>query len=335
MDELEVSHIVGRVSALVESRYLDPDVGASISRVLAEGLAQRRYPPEARALAAALTGDLQSVNGDKHLRLLFREETLAERAPGDDSDEVAAVARWAAQTCSGVACVERLAGNVGYLNLEPILFPAAMCGQVVAFAISLLADTEALIVDLRRCIGGEPAMSALITSYLWDHEPAQLTGLRERGDHLPKQSWTLPFVPGRRFGKVKPAYVLTSGATFSGGEQLSYDLQQLGRAAIVGERTGGGAHAREGFPVHPHLEATIPVADAVNPKTGTNWEGTGVVPDVPATADEARDIAYGLALEAVIATAGSTRFEAEGALAALRRARGGGGRSDGSNGGGA
>ncbi|MGI8691709.1 MAG: S41 family peptidase [Geodermatophilaceae bacterium] len=46
-------------------------------------------------------------------------------------------------------------------------------------------------------------------------------------------------------------YVLTSGATFSGGEALAYDLQQLGRATVVGERTRGGAHPRRGFRVQP------------------------------------------------------------------------------------
>src|SRR3989442_6352422 len=94
-------------------------------------------------------------------------------------------------------------------------------------------------------------MAASLTSCLWDHGPAQLTGLRKGKHDQLKQAWTLPYVPGRRFGKAKPVYALTSATTFSGGEQLSYDLQQLGRATIIGERTRGGAHAREGFPVHP------------------------------------------------------------------------------------
>src|SRR5580700_10014358 len=127
-------------------------------------------------------------------------------------------------------------------------------------------------------------MTAFLISYLWDHEPAQLTGLREGQDNQLTQAWTLPYVPGGRFGKDKPVYVLTSATTFSGGEQLSYDLQQLGRATIVGERTRGGANAREGFPVHPHLEATISVAESVSPITGSNWEGTGVGADLEVVA---------------------------------------------------
>ncbi len=145
----------------------------------------------------------------------------------------------------------------------------------------------------------------------------ELTGLYERETDRIRQSWTLPFVPGRRFGGTKPVYVLTSPATFSGGEQLGYDLQQLGRATIVGERTKGGAHAREGFRVHPHLEATISVARGVNPFTGGNWEGTGITPDADVPAGHARDRAYQLALEHVITLTAAAADEARQALAGI------------------
>jgi C-terminal processing protease CtpA/Prc len=286
-----------------------------VSEVLAEGLAGGRYPADVPALAAAVTADLQSINGDKHLRLLYHEEAIPPRAPGDDAEEYAAMARWADQTCGGVACAQRLAGNVGYLDLQPVLFPAVLAGEVITAAMSLLATADALIIDLRGCLGGEPSMPPFIISYLWDHDPAQLSGLRERKDNLLRQTWTLPYVPGRRFGKDKPVYVLTSAVTFSGGEQLSYDLQQLGRASVVGEPTRGGAHPREGFRVHPHLEATISVAAAVNPKTGGNWEGTGVTPDIQTTAERARDTAYDRALQDVVTADGPAAAEARDALA--------------------
>src|SRR6185437_15541970 len=134
---------------------------------------------------------------------------------------------------------------------------------------------------------------AFIASYLWDHEPVQLTSLRHRGGDT-TQSWTVPYVPGRRFGRHRPLYVLTSGTTFSGGEQLAYDLHQLGRATLIGERTRGGANAREAFRLAAHLEATIPVASSVNPRSGTNWEGVGVTPDVEVPAAEAEATAYRL-----------------------------------------
>jgi hypothetical protein len=312
MDGAELRRVVDQVRALVAAHYIHPDVAAAVSQVLAEGLADGRYPADAPALAAAITTDLQSVNHDQHLRLLYHEEAQPPREPGDDAEEYAAMARWAGQTCGGVACARRLAGNVGYLDLQPVLFPAAISGETITAAMTLLAGTDALIIDLRHCLGGEPGMAVFLASYLWNHEPAQLTALREAS--LLRQAWTLPYVPGRRFGKDKPVFALTSAVTFSGGEQLSYDLQQLGRATIIGERTRGGAHAREGFPVHPHLEATISVAEAVHPETGGNWEGTGVTPDIETPAGQARDTAYSMALKHVIAAGSPAAAEARNAL---------------------
>jgi len=316
MDQHEVTRVVHEVQALVEARYVYPGIGAQVAQVLAAGLAEGRYPAGERGLAEAVTADLQSVNGDKHLRLLYHDQPIGHREPGDDAEEYATVARWAQQTCGGVASVQRLAGNVGYLDLQPILFPTVIGGELITAAMSLVAAAEALIIDVRQCLGGEPAMVAFLISYLWDHDPVQLTGLQERQNDRPRQSWTLPYVPGRRFGKTKPVYALTSAATFSGGEQLAYDLQQLRRAVIIGETTRGGGHAREGFRVGPHLEATISVAAAVNPVSGTSWEGTGVTPDIRTPAAQARDEAHRLALEQVAAADGPQAAEARSALAA-------------------
>jgi C-terminal processing protease CtpA/Prc len=180
-----------------------------------------------------------------------------------------------------------------------VLFPASMSGESLTAAMSILATTDALILDLRHCIGGEPAAVAWLASYLFSTEPMALTGLVERGRLT--QGWTLSHVPGRRFGADKPVFVLTSKATFSGGEQLSYDLQQLKRATIIGETTGGGGNARQGFRVHPHLEATISVASGLNPISGTNWEGTGVTPDVAIDSELALDHALALAVTSVAA----------------------------------
>src|SRR5580700_2777872 len=136
MDETELVRIVGQVGKLLEEHYIFPEVATAVSGVLATGLAEGRYPADARALATAVTADLQSVNGDKHLRLLYHDEVLQERTPGDDAEEYAALAGWADQTCGGVASVQRLAGNVGYLELRPILFPAVICGELITGAVS-------------------------------------------------------------------------------------------------------------------------------------------------------------------------------------------------------
>lgn len=314
MDSQDVTPSVETVVSLLTEHYLDPDVAAELTHRLRASLAEGRYPADEAALAEAVTRDLQSANGDQHLRLVHHAEALPEREHGDDAAELDAFTLWAEQTSCGMARIERMAGNVGYLDIQPVLFPAVIAGESITAAMSLLALTDALIIDVRRCRGGDPSAVAWLCSYLFGRDAVELTGLQERGRLT--QGWTLPFVPGRRFGATKPVYVLTSSTTFSGAEHLSYDLRRLGRAAIVGERTKGGAHAREGFRIGPHLEATIPVARAVSPATGGNWEGTGVTPDIATPADHALDRAYRLALEGVSALPGPVAAEAREALAA-------------------
>ena len=274
-----------RLAELAEAHYVFPEVGAALAALLAERQAAGRYAAAADevSLAALVTEDLQAVNGDQHLRLLYSAEEVPDES--DDSAEMAGV--------------RRLDGNVGYLELRPILFPPLIAGAAATAAMSVVAQADVLIVDLRQCRGGDPEMVALLCSYLFD-EPVHLTDTFERAGNQTRQSWTLPYTPGRKFGGAKPVYVLTSATTFSGGEEVSYDLQQLGRATMVGERTKGGAHPRQGFRLSAHLQATIPVARTINPVSGTNWEGSGVAPDIEVAADDAFAAAYRRALEHVL-----------------------------------
>ncbi len=97
--------------------------------------------------------------------------------------------------------------------------------------------------------------------------------------------------------------MLTSSKTLSAAEEFCYNLQSLKRATVVGERTGGGAHMGKFFRLDDHFEAYISVARSVNPVTGSNWEGSGVSPDIEVPADQALNVAYAEALRAIIARA--------------------------------
>ena len=106
-------------------------------------------------------------------------------------------------------------------------------------------------------------------------------------------------MPGSRY-LDRPVYLLTSHDTFSGGEDFCYTLQALGRAELIGETTGGGAHPTRMVPISSTLAISVPFARSINPVTGTNWEGTGVNPDVGVAAREAYDVAYEKALRHVL-----------------------------------
>jgi C-terminal processing protease CtpA/Prc len=169
--------------------------------------------------------------------------------------------------------------------------------------------TDALIIDLRGNGGGNPAMVALICSYLFGPEPVHLNDLYWREGDRTDQFWTRKEVAGKRYLN-KDVYVLTSKRTFSGAEEFTYNLKNLKRATIVGETTGGGAHPGGMFRMSPHFGAFIPTGRAINPITKTNWEGTGVTPDVAVPAEQALVVARLMALKKSLTSLANPDFKA-------------------------
>lgn len=315
------STCVDTLCAQVVSLYVFPDVAEQVVAVLRKRQDEGAYEAIEgdEEFAAAVTADLQSVNGDKHLRLLYSVDPIAE----DDADAFDEELYRAEVELGngGVAEVRRLDGNVGYLDLR-VMHDATVAGPAVHAAMTLVAHTDALIVDLRRNGGGDPFTVALYCSFLFD-EPTHLNDLYSRPTDSTFHSWTQRYLPGPKFGGTKPVFVLTSAYTFSGAEEFAYNLKTRNRATIVGERTRGGAHPGARHRVDTHLKAAVPTGRAINPVTGTNWEGVGVEPDVELPADEAFDAAYGRALDHVLtldATGPRREVHAEASEAArLRR----------------
>jgi C-terminal processing protease CtpA/Prc len=155
-------------------------------------------------------------------------------------------------------------------------------------AFGLLSGVTRLIIDLRTGLGGTPETVAFLCGYLLGDEPVHLQDVVDR-DGQARQFWSVP--AANRLADDARIAVLTSSRTFSGCEELAYNLQALGRATIVGETTGGGAHPCEVFRLTDELEVTIPIARSRNAVTGTNWEQVGVVPDVACSADLSLEVA--------------------------------------------
>jgi hypothetical protein len=95
--------------------------------------------------------------------------------------------------------------------------------------------------------------------------------------------------------------VLTSKRTFSAAEEFTYNLKTLKRATIVGETTGGGAHPGGTQVATDRFTVWVPQGRAINPITNTNWEGTGVEPDIKVAASDALETAQIKALEKLAA----------------------------------
>ncbi|MET9469050.1 S41 family peptidase [Streptomyces sp. NPDC006544] len=291
--KLGPTRVIDETARLLTEHYVFPEIAEQLAGLLRRRLTEGAYDvDDAEEFARLVTQDLQSVNSDRHLSLKYHADAVP---PKQGAAVLESMRRDFDTSLGGVPRVELLDGGVAVLELAPMLFPLEWAAEALSAALTLASRAQALIVDLRSNRGGDPDTVAFVCSHLLDKR-THLNTMYWRDGERSEQSWSLPHVPGARFGGSKPLYVLSSGTTFSAAEELAYDLQQLGRAVVVGERTRGGAHPREGWTVHPHVEASIPTGRAINPVSGTNWEGVGVQPDIPCAAADSLDRAHALAL---------------------------------------
>lgn len=279
--------IVKRVASEFRAKYFSAPQGEAMATRIEQSLAAGAYDGlgDIPALAARLQEELRSVSGDLHVKVL----------PGvvPDFDADAEMLR---RENYGFTAVEVLPGNIGCVDFFQF-YAVKDAGTTAIAAMNFVANCDALIVDLRSNGGGYPEMRSLICSYFFD-EPKRLIDFRGRDGVT--QDWTLPYVPGRRLPAI-PLYVLISRNTFSCAEDFSFCLQSLGRATVIGESTRGGAHDAKlwAFPAEG-ISLQIPFNEAADPRTGKNWEGVGITPNVPVPARQALPTAWRLAAQALL-----------------------------------
>jgi C-terminal processing protease CtpA/Prc len=203
----------------------------------------------AKAFATQLTADLQAASHDKHLAVFVDPEPVGiHKMQG--SPKVAPPPR--DRFNYGFYKVERLLGNVGYLEIRSFA-NLDEARQTAAAYLDALANFDSIVLDLRQNGGGNTPMAAFVAS-----------------------------------STHQDIFILVGPSTFSAAEDFSYAMQQLKRATLVGETTGGGAHMGRGLQrLSPLFTAFIPTGQSVNPITKTNWEDTGVTPDVSVPAPRA------------------------------------------------
>lgn len=300
--------VIEHLISTVHEYYVFPDMAQRVEEDLLRRLSVGEYDHlrTGELFCLFLTAHLQEISQDKHFFLVYH----AKRRPATESGSNRAGEHERGIIRNfGFQRVERLQGNIGYLDLRSF-YPAEIGGETAVAAMNFLAHSSVLIVDLRHNDGGEPSMIALLSSYLFEGEPVHLNDFYRRFTESTQQFWTLPYVPGQRYGPHKPVYVLISQQTASAAEEFAYNLRNLQRATLIGRTTAGGAHPMEAFWIHPHIEAYIPAWRAMNPLTGTNWEGTGVAPDIDVPPQDALNVAYARALEAVLENPGKMSKEA-------------------------
>jgi hypothetical protein len=309
IDAATANTLIEQALKRLDAEYVFPEVAAQMIQTVRKRKAAKEYVgiKTGQALADRLTKDLQAVSKDKHLRIICSTEKLPQLPTGSGKngeptpemkEEMRQMGQW---MNAGYRKVERLGGNVGYLALDGFL-PVDAAVEAAAAAMAFVANTDALIIDLRRNGGGEPESVALLCSYFFGSQPVHINSLYSRKENKTTDYWTRKEVAGKRY-LGKDVYVLIGPRTFSGAEEFAYDLQTQKRAVVVGETTGGGAHPGDLAPLDDHFVMFVPTGRAINPITKTDWEGTGVKPDVAVPADKALEKAHELAIQNILKNA--------------------------------
>jgi hypothetical protein len=302
LDATTQKEVIACLLERLKRNYIYPEHVEQIATHLVESMEQGEFTDldDPNLFALALTLHLQEVTHDEHLWVRWHAETLP-----DDEGQLRLNPDWqeerqleASIENYGFYKVERLPGNVGYLDIHLFHRPE-WGGESAASAMNFITHTDALIIDLRKCTGGYPGMVALLSSYLFGDDPVHLTSIYWRDEDLTQHYWTLPYVTGKKY-LANPVYVLTSRETFSGGELFANILQSRKRATLIGEKTDGGANAGASYRLHAHFEAFIPIGRTIDPLSGTNWEGCGIQPDILISGEQSLNLAYRLALQSII-----------------------------------
>lgn len=293
IDAATRKRVILAVTDKLNENYVFPETAKKMEDALRKADRRGEYKEISNGddFARLLTTQLQEVSRDKHLRVNFNPFAMpppSAAPPGPPMNR---------DGC-GFEKAERLPGNVGYVKLNQFGDPAA-CKAIAAAAMAFLANADAVIFDLRDNGGGHPDMVAFLCSYLFA-ERTHLNDFWMRASNQTRESWTSEEVPGAKF-TTQPVYVLTARRTFSGAEEFAYNLKHLKRATIVGEVTGGGAHPVRMQTIDDRFSIGVPDARPINAVTKTNWEGTGVEPDVKVAAPDALATAQKLAAESISA----------------------------------
>lgn len=311
IDAATRTSVIDNLIKELNDRYVFPEVAKKIETDLRKRQSAKEYDSlnSSIAFAKKLTDDVQAISKDKHLRVGYSNGRIPTPSGkgGPNPEQQAAYEQKVKFDNFGFERVERLRGNVGYVELMGFFAPV-LGRETVRSAYGMVANTDALIIDLRRNGGGDPEMVALISSYLFG-DRVLLNTMYWRDSGQTDEFWTTPDVAGTKYLN-KPVYVLTSERTFSGAEEFSYNLKNLKRATIVGETTRGGAHPGGPRRLGDHFMAFVPIGRAINPITKTNWEGVGVEPDVKVPKEHALHTAQLLALNAMLKEAKSDNRKA-------------------------
>ena len=297
--------IVDSITAVIDSIYVLEDPAKRIVAGLQKNLADGKYDDltDPAEFALQLYEDAQSISHDGHFRILAMmplDPAVVEANQDEDPADVERQRRMRLALNYGFKAAEILPGGVGYIRFDQFSH-GEEAFATAASAMDFVANSNAVIIDLRHNGGGSASMIRFICGYLFEEE-THLINWDIRAENKTVQSYSADYVPGRRLLE-QPVYVLTSGNTFSAAEEFTFDLKNLERATVVGDTTGGGGHTVAGYVFDFdgfRIMMRVPYGRAYNPENNEGWEGVGVIPHIAVPAEQALEAAHADALRKLI-----------------------------------
>src|SRR5262245_21204990 len=177
--EMRTKTIDGVLKLLIDN-YVFPEMAEKMQEAVRARQEKKEYDTitTGQDLARALTDHLQAVSKDKHLRVNCNTEKR-QKPKGTPVGQAERFRTMARMSNGGYQKVERLPGNVGYLELTGFM-EGDIAKERAAAAMNFLSGTDALIIDIRRNGGGSPKAVALVCSYLFDETPIHINSFYHR-----------------------------------------------------------------------------------------------------------------------------------------------------------
>jgi tetratricopeptide (TPR) repeat protein len=298
LSEAYKKETIEKLSLLIQDFYIYPDVAKKTNEHLYKQYETGYFEKckDIETFATELTEVVQSVNKDKHMRIMSNKPYIAP----ENTLEAKAAHRMGQindyrNYNHGFKELKMLEGNVGYLDLR-MFAPMERAKEIADAYMKLLSLSDAVIIDLTHNGGGDPSMVQYLCSYFFDKK-LHLNSLNYREGNRTEEFWTLEEVGGKKLADI-PLFIMIGEETFSGAEEFAYNMLTQKRATLIGQTSAGGANPGETRGINKDLSVFIPTGRAINPITNTNWEGVGVQPEILTKKEETFDHALILAQKA-------------------------------------
>jgi tetratricopeptide (TPR) repeat protein len=293
-DKVYKNGILQEIDSLIECKYVIAEKSKEYADEFKKIYMANRYASlrDAKEFAERVTADLQTITNDKHICLRKIESSdIGEKSESSLHHSIRFL-RLRMKENTGFYKLEWIHENIGYMELRRF-YSIAEAKDMITAAMRFLSNANAIIIDIRENGGGS---GDYLSSYFLKY-PTQLNSCYYRYQDYTEEFWTSKDIESEPLTDV-PLFILTGRNTFSAAESFAYDLQARGRAVLVGDSTKGGAHSVDLFKIDDQFEINISTSRAINPVTGENWEGIGVIPDIQVPSETALDTAIALADQA-------------------------------------